>query len=370
MNQSYRNFKCIVVDNGSDDNSAALIVDAIDKHSQFEFLQLPGNLGQLGGALWALGRSRGEFVTFLDSDDVLFPEYLACHLQAHIAAEAPVGFTSSNCVDVNADGVLLTGGNYNMYRCWLQGMPALLTKERAVRLKGVEEGAYQALADSARSLPAQFPHWCWCPGSSNMIRRVLLDCLSPSEHPTALSGGVDAFYLPILHALSGTILISRPLSAYRIHGKNDYSALPSLRGMPRSLSRTAGRPGPSHLRVTIWLIDRLDEIMMLTGSDRYWEVFSTATGLWSQPRLTYSHSEFRAILARRYKQLVSHFGEARVYRELRRKILFSEYLGVVRAANAGRFPLAEVCRALFREVLRKGGLLRRKLHPNRSWEAV
>ena len=85
------------------------------------------NYGHLicGAALWSLQHSTAEFITFLDADDVLFPDYLANHLQAHLAAGFSVGFTSSNCVDVNADGALLTSGNCTMYHGWQHGTPAL-----------------------------------------------------------------------------------------------------------------------------------------------------------------------------------------------------------------------------------------------------
>jgi glycosyltransferase involved in cell wall biosynthesis len=150
--QSYENFRCIVVDNGSDDDSLHRIDEAIGKHPQFVFHRLPSNLGHLGAALWSLQHATGEFVTFLDADDVLFPTYLASHLQAHLASGSPVGFTSSNGVDMTACGAVLSSGNCTMYHFWQHhGVPALRSIERTVRLRGVDDAAYDALAQAVRS---------------------------------------------------------------------------------------------------------------------------------------------------------------------------------------------------------------------------
>jgi glycosyltransferase involved in cell wall biosynthesis len=69
--QTYRNVECLVIDNGSSDRSADIIDAAIDGHAQFTLHRLPKNLGQLGAAIWSFDRLRGEFVTYLDADDVL-----------------------------------------------------------------------------------------------------------------------------------------------------------------------------------------------------------------------------------------------------------------------------------------------------------
>jgi glycosyltransferase involved in cell wall biosynthesis len=359
--QSYRNFRCIVVDNGSDDDSVDRIAETIDNHPQFSFLRSPTNLGHLGGALWSLEHANGEFVTFLDADDVLFPTYLASHLQAHLAAGSSTGFTSSNCVDMNAEGALLTSGNCNMYNFWHQGVPALRPIERTVRLAAVDDNSYSALAQAARYLAAHTPHWCWCPGSSNMFRRALLDRIRPTDPSPAMFGGVDGFFLPILHALTGTLLIDQPLSAYRLHGSNDFSTLPSLTGILSAHPKVKAQSFGSYLRMLTWLVDHLDEVVLMTGANRYWQVLRTAAATHPLAREAFSQPEFKAALARRYPRLVELFGELHVFRELRGRVLFLEYLDIVLAAPRRAFPAAPLCRALCREVVRKSWLLYKKI---------
>jgi glycosyltransferase involved in cell wall biosynthesis len=359
--QSYRNFRCILVDNGSNDDSIDRILEAISNHPQFVFHQLPSNLGHLGAAIWSLEHATGEFVTFLDADDVLFPTYLASHLQAHLAAGSSVGFTSSNCVGMSAAGALLTSGNYNMYHFWQQGTAALRPMDRTVRLRGVDDEAYLALTQAVRYVPAQPVHWCWCPGSSNMFRRALLDRTRPDSVSPALFGGVDGFFLPILHALTGALLIDQPLSAYRLHGANDYSTLPSLHGLLSAHPKVAAQSFASYLRMMLWIVNHVDDVVLMTGPNRYWQVVDTCSATHPWARKAFSHPDFKAMLAKRYSRLVGLFGELSVFNELRRRLLFSEYLQIILSARGPALPIAELIRTLARETYRKSKLAYKKL---------
>jgi glycosyltransferase involved in cell wall biosynthesis len=366
--QSYQNFGCIIVDNGSNDESVTRITESIGAHPRFKFLRLPSNLGHLGGALWALQHATGEFVTFLDADDVLFPTFLANHLQVHLGSARPVAFTSSNYVDVNANGELLTSGSFLMHQAWLSGTPTMRSIEHTVFLKDVDERTYLALAGGTRFIPSESGRWCWCQGSSNMLRRALLDRVRPAESSAALFGGVDGFFLPILHALTGTILIDQHLSAYRVHDSNNYAALPDLNGLDRANSKVRRQIINLHLRMVTSIIDNLDDIVLMTGPGRYWDVFARVTATRAFARETFSHPEFKAALVRRYRRLIDLFGELHVFLELRKRLLFSEYLEVLLAASERRFPVALACRATFRELRRKCHLLYQKLLQNRSGE--
>lgn len=350
--QSYKNFQCIVIDNGSDDDSVEHILAAIDNHPQFVFHRLPSNLGQLGAALWSLKHVIGEFVTFLDADDVLLPHYLASHLQAHLAAECSVGFTSSNCVDMNAEGALLTGGNFWMYRRWHQGEPALRPIERTVRLKALDETAYSALAAASRYIPAHTPTWSWCPGSSNMFRRALLDRIRPIDSSPVVFGSVDGFFTPILHALTGTLLIDQPLSAYRLHSANYCVMFPSLTGINCLRPQFDAHASATFSRVLISLVDHIDDIVVIaTPPFRYWRIVETVMSMGSRHG-AFSRPELKAVLVRQYPRLVELFGGRHVYYELRRYMRFSDLLEVVLAAHKRQFPVAKFARASSWEIIR------------------
>lgn len=350
--QTYRNFRCIVVDNGSDDDSVARIIEAIADDPQFTFHRLPSNLGHLGGAIWSLAHVTGEFVAFLDADDVLSPTYLASHLQAHLSAGFAVGFTSSNCVDVNANGDLLTGGCYSMYHFWQEAVPALRPPERAMRLNVVDEQAYRALSEAARYVPPHKPGWQWCPGSSNMFRRALLDRIRPAEAGPALFGGVDGFFTPILHALTGTVLIDQPLSAYRVHGANDFSTLPSIAYVHSANPRAEMQAFGTFVRVVVWLIVCIDDLLTMVPASRYWQIVEGVKRAASPESDAFSHPEVKAALARQYPRLVELFGEFRLCRELRRHMRFPVYLSIVVAARNRILPLTDIGRAMSWEFLR------------------
>jgi glycosyltransferase involved in cell wall biosynthesis len=273
--QTYENLECIVVDNGSDDQSADIIADAIRESPQFTLFRLPRNLGQLGGSLFALERVRSEYVVFLDADDVLFPEFVKTHVQVHIATEHPTGFTSSSCVDVNGEGEILAGGNWWMLRSWKEGQPSMRSADNTVRLATFNVSAYSELAAHTRYIPMYRPGWNWCVGSSNMYRRVLLDRLRPRLATDTIFGGVDGFFTPILHAITGTNLIDRLLNAYRVHGANDFSMLPALVGVSSSYGEAELRSYATAKLTLLSLIDGFENVLETAPAHRYWQILDT-----------------------------------------------------------------------------------------------
>ncbi|WP_395449238.1 glycosyltransferase family 2 protein [Aminobacter sp. UC22_36] len=109
-NQTYPNFEAIVVDNGSTDGSRAEIEAAIADDPRFRTIWLDENLGALTGALKGLDVARGDFVTFVDSDDYLLADFAAMHVQAHLALPRGVAFTSSAVIEIDAAGAVLGTG--------------------------------------------------------------------------------------------------------------------------------------------------------------------------------------------------------------------------------------------------------------------
>jgi len=340
--QTYQNFECLVIDNGSSDGSAAAIADAIGGDPQFAVHQLPGNLGHLGAALWSLDRLQGEFVTFLDADDVLFPGYLLNHLQAHLSTDWPTGFTSSACFEVNAAGMQLTAGFCFAHHHWRNGAPALRPMERIGLLEATDAAAYSALAEATRYLPADARGWLWSPGSSNMFRRALLERFRPHVASPAVFGGVDGFYLPILHAVTGSNVIDLPLSAYRLHGENDHSGLPALVGVRTGHAKVEAQSAAVSRLALVSLIDGFDNLP--TDKERFWTILEVAVSIGALA--PFNDAGIKAAFARQYPALSRYFGERRVIRELRRWMTFRDLLEIALRGRKGPQRFATVRRTL------------------------
>lgn len=71
--QTYTNWECIVVDDGSTDNTAELLDAFTQKDSRIQYYPRPSyyNPGGNGARNFGFVRSNGEFIKWLDSDDLL-----------------------------------------------------------------------------------------------------------------------------------------------------------------------------------------------------------------------------------------------------------------------------------------------------------
>jgi glycosyltransferase involved in cell wall biosynthesis len=75
--QTYTDWECIVVDDGSADNSVEIVQKYIDKDSRFKLLIRPDHRIKGAPTCRNIGfeNSNGEFIYFFDSDDILTPRF-------------------------------------------------------------------------------------------------------------------------------------------------------------------------------------------------------------------------------------------------------------------------------------------------------
>lgn len=86
--QTYAHWELIVIDDGSSDGTAEAASAFTDPRIR---LYRQPNGGEAAARNHALARSRGEFIAFLDSDDLWQPDHLACavdYLRAHPERDA------------------------------------------------------------------------------------------------------------------------------------------------------------------------------------------------------------------------------------------------------------------------------------------
>lgn len=75
IDQTYDNWECIIIDDGSDDASAEIINGFVNKDSRFKYI-FQNNQGVSVARNAGFKSCNGEFIQFLDGDDFIYPEKL------------------------------------------------------------------------------------------------------------------------------------------------------------------------------------------------------------------------------------------------------------------------------------------------------
>lgn len=79
LNQTYHNFEYIIVDDGSTDNTKEIVQSFQDKRIKYISQQHVGT--PASGRNTGIKNAKGEFIAFLDSDDIWFPQKLEIQLK-------------------------------------------------------------------------------------------------------------------------------------------------------------------------------------------------------------------------------------------------------------------------------------------------
>lgn len=81
VSQTFSSWEWIVVDDCSPDDSFSFIKEMVKDDKRVIVLQTPKNGGTAVARNIGLKNSSGRYITFLDSDDLLDPNYLECQLE-------------------------------------------------------------------------------------------------------------------------------------------------------------------------------------------------------------------------------------------------------------------------------------------------
>ena len=238
--QTYSEIECILVDDQSTDNSAEAIEAARIAHPALQVLYRDANGGHVAACLSGLAACSGQYVVFLDADDILLPHYVATHIATHLSLRVAIGFTCSDVAQsVNDRAVVATMQSFaegwltnNLQAAQLRVPDAALLTALAIDLPIIE-------ADAVRMVPSTMTAWPWTATSSMMFRKDALDLVSDAHDLTTLRGGIDTYLAFSVNALCGSVLIDKPLSIYRLHGSNMFSTRASLNrqiGFERALN--------------------------------------------------------------------------------------------------------------------------------------
>ena len=155
--QTFGDFEIVVVDDGSTDDTPAVLARLAEPRLRVIRQERAGTASSRNRGLEA---ARGEFITWLDADDLWKPTFLERHL-AVLEAEPEVGYSFSNFMRTE-DGVPRPGTQFDLVPR-LRQLPTRAARGGTARV--VEMDAFAALAPSTSSsrlasgerLPARRP---------------------------------------------------------------------------------------------------------------------------------------------------------------------------------------------------------------------
>lgn len=96
--QSHQNWEWLITDDKSNDNTVAIIEDIILKDKRVMLFKNDVNSGAAFSRNISISKASGEFIAFLDSDDLWYPEKLTKHI-GFMENHIDFSFTSYEVVD-------------------------------------------------------------------------------------------------------------------------------------------------------------------------------------------------------------------------------------------------------------------------------
>ncbi|MBN9551384.1 MAG: glycosyltransferase, partial [Alphaproteobacteria bacterium] len=314
--QDYPHFECIVINNGSTDDSAEVIARHVEGDPRFRVETLAQNHGQLGAALWALDKVNGGFVTFVDADDVLFDNYASMHVQTHMALPRSVGFTSANVAEMDSAGKALTSSYQHLKLNRPDAKRGLRGEQTVLRLPTVSPSQYRLLDASTATIPRWQTGWLWAPGTANMFRASMLRLLRLDDGSKPWMTSADGYFNTVCHAVAGSALIDIPLSGYRLHSSNYFSLGESIEGVRAGTREYSARAQEFTYESVRLLIEGSDRFDWLLGPD-FWPVVDRVTREDQAGLRDYFKNELAVEAFRRNASLLrSVFGDKRFGKEV------------------------------------------------------
>ena len=104
QNQTYKNFECLIIDDGSTDNTSDIVAPFVQNDPRFQYRKRSNNYlkGLPGSRNYGLDLAQGEYIIFFDDDDIVHPQNLEisckeliqqnidfCHFQKKSFYDAP-----------------------------------------------------------------------------------------------------------------------------------------------------------------------------------------------------------------------------------------------------------------------------------------
>lgn len=108
INQTYTNWELIVIDDCSTDSTRDIVARLIEEDPRVTLIENSMNLGAAENRNKGVSLSKGDYVAFLDSDDIWYPEKLSIQLEKMDESGADISYTSYEIVDGDTNRVKST----------------------------------------------------------------------------------------------------------------------------------------------------------------------------------------------------------------------------------------------------------------------
>lgn len=213
--QTYKDFEIVIVDDCSSDKAVQVVEQFISENQDLRIILLQNetNKGQLYSMLRGLREAKGQFVSFVDSDDILFDNFAESHIRVHL--QTSVAFTSCQIAEIGDCDELHTFKSVSS--------PQIAKKDILEQIKsdvsGISDIEYKVLKNK------RFGGWYWSPNSSAMYRKASIELLLNYENYDKWKICPDKFMFNFANLIGGSALICCPLVAYRRHKSNAGSTL-------------------------------------------------------------------------------------------------------------------------------------------------
>lgn len=94
QNQTHQIWEMLIVDDGSSDATEAIVQSFLDKDKRIKFYKLALNSGPAVARNTAIEKASGDFMTFIDADDIWFPTFIENSIKTIQETKIPFVFSS------------------------------------------------------------------------------------------------------------------------------------------------------------------------------------------------------------------------------------------------------------------------------------
>jgi len=250
--QIYKNIECILVDDASTDESGAIIDGFARLYEDMVICRRKVNGGQSAALLDGLQRASGQFIIFLDADDILFPHAVASLVYVYNCLRQPVGFICADMLQVEGEQLFLTTApSFSTFISNHGESTRIQPRPMIDEIVRRPAKVSPHILNNVYLIDRTYKGWPWSATSGMMFRRDALRLWENAPDLSTLRYSTDAFFCFGINATCGCALLDAPLSAYRFHGKNGFAARLPLNNLRTHLPNSQGERSADALQLLL-----------------------------------------------------------------------------------------------------------------------